>query len=177
MDIHFKFSLQYEKALNPEGGVTAFEERCSKMKAFWDEELYNIKKIFEEITGLKFADKIIPCYLNSVFTISDPLSLKIEDIDDMKDNLLHELCHVLFMQNTLSKNKGWQEMLEAYKDEPFVTQVHSAIHALHYLVTKELRPERLENIMNYSKKQTYIKAWEIVNEKTPQYFIDLITKK
>ena len=177
MNIQFKFSKPYEKTLNPKADPSTYreiEEKLEVMTTFWNTEGGKIEKTFKEVTGLEFTDEIIPCYLNSQASLSDPLSLRVVDILDMKDNLIHEFCHVFFRQNHSKISKGWEAMFSVYSNEPFLTKVHIGVHALHYLVVEKLMPERLSNIVNYSKKPTYVKAWEIVKKETPQKIVDLI---
>lgn len=134
------------------------------MSEFWKENGEAIEQTVIEITGLSFVENSIKCYLNTQFSISDPLSLKIENIEDMKDNLIHELIHVLFTQNEFGKTEKWQNLMEMYKNEEGLTKVHIPVQRIHYLITKKLFPTRLTAIVEYTRHSAYIKAWNLIKD-------------
>lgn len=127
----------------------------------------NILKTIEDVTGLKFGKKPISVILGDE-SRSSPLTVKVEDPDDMIDNLIHELIHVIFTRNYKGKfKKKWNSLMDTYvgfnKLNP-VTARHIPVHAVHYLVTKKIRPHRIKNIKSYSEHPDYIKSWKIVEK-------------
>lgn len=180
MNIKFKFSLPYEKALmliKPKLEVVdsfrdakkhLIKSRIRALERFWATGAVEIA--LNKITSLKFKENVV-CYLNSARNMSDPLSIKIEDLKDMQDNLIHELIHVLLTQNNIGKKKGWKKIQDKYKNENQVTRRHILIHAIHELVTKEIRPSRLERIQKYSKNPYYINSWKIVKKEGAENLI------
>lgn len=167
MDIKFKYSIQYEKTLNPE--IADLKDsfvsvRIDYMNSFWSEYRDTIINQFKELTGLSFNEESLICYLNSKISLSDPLSLKMEDFYNMRDNLIHELTHVLLTQNNISESKGWKNMQKDFRKEYPATRTHIIIHSIHQNITKIVFPARIYNVENYSSLFSYTRSWEIVNE-------------
>ena len=161
MDIKFTFSIPYQKSLSDKEVVFP-TEILEQMDAFWKENKEIIQSGLEQITGLQFNPEKITCYLNTEFSISDPFSLRIEDIEDMKDNLIHELIHILMTQNEFSKSKRWKDLMDYYKDESPATKVHIIVHRVHYILYHtRLRRDRIQNITGYSERDAYVRAWQI----------------
>lgn len=175
MDIRFIFSPQYENVLNPDGKnsreALAYP-RISALKKFWSTTGEDIEFAFMKATQLSFEPDAIKCYLNSKASLSDPLSLRIENITDMRDNLIHELAHVILTQNNIGKTKGWKKLQEDFKDESPITRTHILVHAIHLIITKQLFPRRKKAIENYSIHPAYKRSWEIVNEEGEWNLLD-----
>lgn len=160
MDITFKYSYPFQSSLSSESGDFPVYELQS-MKDFWAIKGQEIVDSLKEITGLSYIEKSLTCYLNFQFSVSDPLCLKIEDIKDMEDNLVHELIHVLLSQNEIGLTQKWKDLMEKYKEESQLTKVHIIIHRIHYLLAQRLFPERINLIQIYSQKPAYKRAWEL----------------
>lgn len=161
MDIKFKFTSQFQTSLSNKEVIFPVEE-IKGLNNFWLTFGSKVEEAFKEVTGLSFLEKIIPCYLNSEFSVSDPLCLKIEKIDDMIDNLIHELIHVILTQNKIGETEKWKNLMEQFKEEVPLTKVHVIIHAIHQKVYEKLGfTERINVIQNNSVKPPYIRAWEI----------------
>lgn len=167
MNIEIKYSHIYEQELNPEASALShakIDEAENALVEFWKKNGSSIKKTLEHVTGLSFHKAVIPVYLNSSKIFSDPLTLKIEDTRDMQDNLVHELIHVLLIQNKTGELPGWKTLMERYKEKEPAVKVHIVVHAIHILVAQTLFPDRIERIKSYSTFPTYRKSWEIVDE-------------
>jgi len=175
MKIQFTFSVQFNTSLTKRDVLYPAKE-IEAMNLFWETCGQDIEKILTKITRLSFVEKSIKCYLNSEFSISDPLSLKIENIEDMKDNLIHELIHVLLTGNDFGETSQWKAVMEEYKEEPTATRIHVVVHRIHYLVTQKLFPNRLEAIVNYSKNPKYIRAWNIIKNPEKVDNLMILTK-
>jgi hypothetical protein len=163
MYIKFTFSKPFQFSLT-KTEVDFPAQKIVEMNEFWASHGEDIQNALFNVTGCMFQSGSITCYLNSEFCVSDPLCLKIEGYEDMKDNLIHELIHVLLSQNNVGETSEWKALMEEYKDEPFPVRVHIAIHRIHYLVTKRLFPDRVGHIMSYSTKPAYVRAWKIATE-------------
>ena len=167
MKIEFKYSHIYELRLNPSAKMMLSKRittSITKMEDFWEKEGSRIEKTLTSITGLNFTRQTIPCYLNSSQSFSDPLTLQIEKVDDMYDNLAHELVHVILTQNSKKIDKKWKAFFGRFKDEVFTTRVHIAVHAIHLLLAKSIFPNRVSRIRSYSKFRAYVRSWEIVEK-------------
>ena len=176
MDIKFIHSIPYEKALNKEianlKGVFVMK-KTQAMNSFWDKYGDKIVETLEKSIELSF-DKTAPvkCYLNSTASLSDPLSIKFEDVNDMRDNLIHELAHIILTQNNIGETKGWKKLQKDYTNEHPATRTHILVHAIHLIVTKRLFPSRKTKIQNYSKMPAYIRSWEIVEQEGEWNLLD-----
>lgn len=176
MNIKFKYQHIYEQRLNPKAAILSsekIEEGVALMDVFWKERGASVEMAMKEVTGLNFKQSSIVCYLNSTMSFSDPLTLAIEDAADMYDNLVHELIHIILMDNEEAL-LGWQAMFERYKTEPRITKTHIGIHAIHELVALKIFPHRMERIKSYSKNPEYVRSWEIVNKDGAENIIAFI---
>lgn len=174
MDIKFKYSHVYQTTLSPKAElipIKKIEASTAFMDAFWKSFGPSIEEILKEITGLSFTEKEITCYLVSDQTFSDPLTLKIENIEDMQDNLVHELMHVFLSGNQIGKTDGWKALFERFDGEFNATKIHLTIHSLHLLITQKLFPDRIKDIKSYSVWPAYVKSWEIVEEEGAENII------
>jgi len=137
-----------------------------KLRDFWATKGEEIENVLKEITGLSFLEDIT-VHLNDEYSKSYPiLRLKIEDYDDMIDNLIHELIHILLTHNEVGQTDKWETIMEKYKDEPQLTKVHIVVHKIHYLLTQKLFPTRTDAIQNYSRMPEYVRSWELaLNDK------------
>ncbi len=165
MNINFKYSGIYESRLK---GFNYFkkDETLSRKEAFkiidrfelvWKKEEKRIFNAIEKITGYTFKNKKMDCWLNSRATFSDPLSIRLENIEVMVDNLLHELIHVIYSQNIKTIDKKWlkqqKQIKKIFSKSDFsmapVCTNHVPIHAAQILITKIVRPKRLQQIVSY----------------------------
>lgn len=122
-----------------------------------------------KITGLKWKDKKIICYvLSDCRPFSDPLTVPVyRDKNYFIDVLTHELIHQIFTQDESKKSeKTWKYFRRKYKNESFVTRIHIPLHAMHWHIYKKLfSEERLKrDIALASRFPDYKKAWEIVEK-------------
>lgn len=163
MKIKFVFSPQFEFGfIDSKKEVALPEFEIKELDTFWKENGENIEKTLKDITGLSFKEEKLLCLLNTKSSISNPIIfLQIENIDDMKDCLIHELIHQLTLQNEYVKTEGWQNLMRMYAKYHFLVKVHIAIHRIHYLLAKKLFPERVERLIHYSTLPRYIKSWDI----------------
>lgn len=170
MDITFTISEKDKDS-------TEFIQAAKQMSQFWREHGKEIEEGLEKITKLQFQEKHISCEINPDRSKSEPsVTLKYEDVEDMKDNLIHELIHTLFNQNYVSVIKErWDRFFrEMYQDEEPVTRTHIIIHAVHALLYETFRPERMPNIKNFSVDKNYQRSWVIAKELGYQNVVNLI---
>jgi hypothetical protein len=180
MKINFKYSGQYNMAL--EGAFAIPSSRIDKaildMENFWKNNYSKIKEELFNITGLIFHDIVIDCYINSVTSFSDPLSIKIDKAKVMENTLVHELIHVLLTQNyELGIKKQWDSFMKKYDEYNILTRSHIAVHAIHYALAKKIFPDRIHEIIHATNHPDYVVAWNIVLDKEPENIIKEIFKK
>jgi hypothetical protein len=176
MNLKFNLSHQYEMALVKGDLNIPWKEysfKQSQMTGWWSKNENKINMALYDVAKLKFKSDILVCYLNSKITVSDPLSLKFEDVEDMKDNLIHELIHILLTQNYSKIRKTWDKFYsKSYQEESPATRTHMAVHSIHYLVTQNIRPGRIKHIKTYSLDKDYIRSWELVDTIGPDSIIN-----
>lgn len=175
MKINFIFSPQYQDVLGHEREYLASQvnDAVEHMRLFWDAQGEKIEQSFKKHIGLSFTQNEIPCYLNFEVSISDPLSLEITpDKERMENNLIHELCHVLFTYNFGTNDEFCNKWMEYYKasDEPRLTKSHIPVHALHFLVSKDIFPER--DVTYDSVKPEYKASWDFVLKQSPEKVLE-----
>jgi hypothetical protein len=181
MKITFTFSRQYENAVNHADNILTYEKTnvlISQLDAFWSKMGPDIEKMYLELSGLHFISSEIQCYINSQFSISDPFSIRAEDINDMKNNIIHELVHVLLIQNeavsNVFKNKWNFYYKTHYQSETPLTRTHIPIHAIHYLIAKKYMPDQINRIKSYTQHPDYLRSWQIVDNETPEIIVTKI---
>lgn len=181
MRINFTFSIPFERSLNNqislEDQISLVQEdvqiKIEMLKVFWSKYGQMVEDILEDITGCKFKEEKIDCYLNSRISVSHPFCLKFNSDDErMKDTVVHELIHILFKQNNLASSRGAQMFKSDFENEHVLTYNHIILHAIHLIIAKRLFPERVERIQQ-KKNPHYLRSWEIVN----QYGAENLVKK
>jgi len=177
MKIKFIFSNQYEQVIarNP----VSFQDAIKSLKSIerlWDYNGKNIENELFNITGLKFIENEVTCYVNSRASFSDPFSLKISDPNTMLDNLTHELIHVILTQNYKSIEEKMVTFHKKYSLEVFLTRIHVLVHAIHIILAEKIFPNRVSKIHGYANTKEYRRAWNIVDETGPQVIVDKVFK-
>lgn len=181
LSITFKYSRPFQSSIVNKDSMPDIDEvkkSISSLKKFWSESEEDVCRTLQEITGLSYKGDSITCYINTEFSVSDPLCLKIQEIDKMKKTLIHELIHVLFTQNYECGNeefiKKWDAYRASYPEESFLTRAHIALHSTQHLLTQKLFPDHIKDLEYDSKKEDYIRSWDIVLEETPEKIVEMI---
>lgn len=110
MKINFIYSPPYDELLSEMSNILFSDEQIIELREYtqkltleWRKTERKIIKEIESTAGLKFK-KNVDCFVvkNMGFkAISNPLTLKFnKNIDQLKADLIHELIHVLFLQNS-----------------------------------------------------------------------------
>ncbi len=157
-DIEFRYSFVYSEMIdeddNPnEKKIYSFMESLEKE---WNKKGKNVLKEIGKISGLKWQEKKIICYVvEKTVPFSDPLTLPIyDDLSFAIDILTHELIHQIYIQgdNLKKAEKSWNFFKKKYKDENWNTIIHIPLHAMHSKIYIELfREERLIRNINKFK--------------------------
>jgi len=109
MKINFKYSMPYDEMLSSMKGEELSSSQnviaktyIKELKGFWEKENERVVNAIEKASGLRFK-KDVDCYVVSDMTfeaISHPFTLKMcLDFKRLKGILIHELLHILFVQN------------------------------------------------------------------------------
>lgn len=91
-----------------------FNNAINEYKSIWNEEGESIVKSIEEISKLKFKNEDIEAEIFEGISISHPLRLRASYSGDVKKaTLIHELLHILFVDNDIKIEGG---SLEIHKE-------------------------------------------------------------
>ncbi len=165
--------------------ILNFKQRVEKL---WKRKGVKILKELSKISGLKWEEKEIDCYLvGGGISFSDPLTVSISKLSakEFLKTLTHELIHRLFCQRQNRKRckKAWQWIWRRYKKESPITKIHIPLFAIYSLFLlkfygkKELKRE-LRKIKSYIwKRKDYLKAWEIVQTQGPLKILEKFKKR
>lgn len=161
-----------------------------KIKKEWDKNGDDILRYMEQISGLKWKENKIICYvikMSEFGPISDPLTIPIQlrfkkeiftlTIERFFDMLTHELIHNLFIQNEDKLDRYFDNLInKKYKNLSQNTAIHVPVHAIHKeIFDKFFEKRRFEDeIEACSYYPEYKKAWDIVlNEGNEKIIEDL----
>ena len=166
MKIKFIYSSLYEQRISGKKPAVPFDIAQTKLKkldVYWKRHGKRIEQALYKVVGLKFKEDMI-CYINSQQTFSEPLSIDVSyEFEDIRDNLIHELIHVLLTQNISIMQKAMSSFHDEYKQYNFTTRVHIIIHAIHSKIADLIMPDRQSAIKNFSKHTDYVESWKIVD--------------
>jgi hypothetical protein len=149
----------------------------AKIEPIWRKKEKTILKTISEISGLKWTEKAVICYVIGFGRcFSDPLTVRLyENKDDFIDTLTHEMIHQMHIQN-IKKSLKWKKYLQGkYNNESIITRNHIFLHSVHYhLYLKLFNKKRLNRDINFCKKvrvEDYVRSWQIVQKETPEAII------
>jgi len=152
-----------------------------KINKLWEKDEEKVLKELSKITGIKWEEKIIKCYVvGQCIPFSDPLTLSLYRRSDyFIDVLTHELIHRLFCQSIKGTKKAWEHIHKNYKNYPHKVRIHIILHAIHtHVFLKFFGEQRLEReIRIMSKLSDYKQAWDIVKKEGYQNIINGFKEK
>jgi hypothetical protein len=140
-----------------------------RIEPLWRKDEKKILTELSKITGLKWSDKFIYCYIvGRCRPFSDPLTIRVyKKPNRFIDILNHELIHQLFMQkgNYEYSRKAWNHIHKKYKNETFTTQIHIPLYAIYTQTYLKLYNKRrlLDEVRNTTYPE-YKRALEIVGK-------------
>ncbi len=155
-------------------------EFIKQLKKEWAKYERAILSYIEELTGLKWKKAEIDCYVIKIspfYSISQPLTIPIQvevgtevytlSLDRYVDMLIHEIIHVLFVQNYKETDRYFDHLLKGeYKGEKFNATIHIPVHAIHKKIfLKFFDEKRLKQEIEACKYYPdYYRSWEIVEK-------------
>ena len=155
-----------------------------KIEKTWKKDEKKVLKEISKITGLKWKEKYIYCYIVSEgnFALSDPMTLPIyKKPAAFIDLLVHELVHRIFVpeENFQKSKKAWKYIYRKYKNETERTKIHIVIHAIHnHIYLKLYNEKRLKRDIQWAAPhRDYRRAWEIVQKEGYQKIIEEFRKR
>lgn len=147
-----------------------------KAEKIWKEDYKKILKEISKISGLKWKEKRIICYVIGVGRpFSDPLTIRTygKNVKKFVETLTHEMIHQIQIQNHNLFMKWWKYVLEKYKKYSMITKMHILLSAIHWKLLEKLEDKKAvkKEIKKYDKEIDYKQSWEIVQEETPEKII------
>lgn len=110
----------------PESDNPIFEKAAKEYANIWRTEGEKIKATIENVSGLKFKEKIINGLTFGDVSYSVPLQLQSNiSAEHKKGTLIHELCHRLLVGNNVRFNFG-------YDDPNWNLEVHKQVDLILY---------------------------------------------
>lgn len=148
-----------------------------KAERLWRKVENKILTEISKATKLKWKERRVICYVIGVGRpFSDPLTLRVfaNDFDRFIDTLTHEMIHQIFIQNNKKYMKWSKYVSKTYTDEQRATKTHILLSAVHWkMFLKLFNKKRLDNeIKRYQRDIDYKRAWEIVEEETPNKILN-----
>lgn len=190
LKIDFIYSPVYDRtfcgllnAKQKEEKIRRFIDSLSKKKRY----ILRICKAIEKATGLRFK-KDVRCYIVSDTLwrgFSDPLTIKLTNINEFIGILIHELIHVISVQNK-NRMKIINKLLEKRFKLPIHTRVHIWVNIIDAkvkraigfkYVIKKTKKKKLKRRYKADLVKSYKIAREIAKEIEPQLPESNILKK
>ncbi len=181
--VDFRYSWVYDEKFKKKTADYPSEKTIlnyiNKVKKLWAIHESKILNELSKISGLKWKEKKIVCYIISRgYPFSDPLTIPIFERYPLWfiDTLTHELIHQLFIQkgNEERAKKSWNFFYKKYKKESRTTRIHIPLHAIHsHIYLKFFDRKRLEkDIKIMSRHKDYKRSWGIVKKEGYQNIIN-----
>jgi len=198
--IEFRWSFIYQEEIhllknekyNRDVWEKYVESFIHKLKKEWNKNGYDILKYMEQITGLKWKENKIICYvikMSEFGPISDPLTIPIQlkhkkniftlTTKRFFDILIHELIHNLFIQNKDKLSKYFDSLInKKYKNLSWNIAIHVPVHAIHKEIFDKFFEKRRfkEEIEACSYYPEYKKAWDLVISEGSKKIIEDLRK-
>ncbi len=161
--------------------IDTIEKYISKIKPLWKEHEKKILIGLSKITGLKWKEERIICYIIGYGRcFSDPLTVKLfKNKNDFIDTLTHELIHQIQFQNDNKLKKWWKFVYKRYRKESRLTKNHILLHAIHSRLMLDLFGEKRlkREIKNSQKFPDYKRSWDIVEKEGYENIIKEFKKR
>lgn len=156
-----------DKGLTYPSAKEIFHE-IEKIKPLWGKIESEVLKAISRITGLKWKEKDITCYVIGYGrSFSDPLTIRLHETPELFiDTLVHEMIHQIQIQNNDLAKKWYSYLDKVHNNETNLTKNHIIVHAIHKKIYLELfNEDRLKLDIKTSQNDVdYARSWEIVEK-------------
>ena len=169
--LRFNYSWIYDKQIHwwkkskyDEDSYKKVNNYIKRLEKEWKELDKKVFDVISKVSGLKWKNKNIECYVVSdlVYPFSSPLTITIHtNISHQIEIIIHELIHNIWIQNEDGvKFKDYRK----YGKLNFNVKIHILVHAIEKEVLLRLFIEKRTKkyIKWYDKFPDYKKAWDIV---------------
>jgi len=180
--IEFRYSMVYD-------GIWKFKNKPYKfmlnytksIEKFWRKKEKKVLIEIQKITGLKWKEKVVRCYIiTNGRCFSDPLTIiYFKDKSRFIDTLVHEMIHQIQIQGGKNFRKWLNYLYKRYPNEDRLTYAHIFLHAVHKKIYLKLfNKKRLDrDIKICNKYPGYKRAWEIVEKEGYENIIKEFRKR
>ena len=182
MKVNFFYSEPYDRMLTdmlgnpfPNEQPIIIKKYQKNLESYWKKEENKIIKEIEKISNLKCKSNA-NCYIvNNMFydAISNPFTIRIEkDFGRMKSILIHELIHILFVQNSSKLIK----LIEEVPERQHSYKVHFPLLLIHRKVLEKLYGKSyFQKQLKYDNELTELKPlWHHINILYPKFNKDIV---
>ncbi len=166
----FIYSKIYDSLFGETGNEADIKAKIRKFAEFFENKEDSIFSEMEQQSEMKWILKPKVCYICPNLPlrgISSPLSLKLlDDFDEMLITLIHELSHVIILQNnTGTKDALLNKLKKKYPAESNKTLIHIPVINLCNKTIKSLFPNLYKkSIAFHIKIKSTKRAQKILNE-------------
>jgi hypothetical protein len=121
----------------PEYDNPKFEKAAKEYAKLWKEEGERITKTIEEVSGLKFKERIINAIVYDRISMSHPLQLQTGlSLKEKRGTIAHEICHRLLWSNKIK----WEDIKGKHG---FRLLTHRPLDLILYDILVELYGEKV----------------------------------
>jgi len=155
LKVYFVYSHPYDRTFcellntkQKEKEIRRFINSLNKKKKY----ISRICKAIEKATGLKFR-KDVRCYVVSDTLwkgFSDPLTIRLANMNEFINVLIHELIHVISVQN-----KNRMKILNKLIERRFNLPLHTRVHI--WVNIADMKVKRAIGFKNFIKKKKVLK--------------------
>lgn len=183
MKVSFEYAGIYDevlsemsrKKLEPNQSKEA-EEITKRFKMYWQIKEKKIISSIEKNSKLKFKRKEIKCYFVNhlaYHAISNQLTIRISGtMEDMRDILIHELIHNIFIDN---EKQVIPLIKRTYEDEDFSFKIHVPVLLIERAVTEQIFGQKYFKTFEQKDRMMNFKfEWPEVDKIYTRYKGDII---
>ncbi len=184
MKIKFEYSIPYDRMLTIMSLNDYDEKQKDEIKDYifglsesWNNVEKRVIKSIERASGLKFKEDAT-CYVvknMADYAISHPLTLKIEkNLERAKVVLMHELIHILFVQNEKAE-KLLECLSKKYPKQSLYFKVHLPLFLVQRKVIEEVFGQAYFNkVLKDEVKLEEGYIWKDANALYPKFKKDVV---
>ena len=168
--VEFRYSMVYDRIwMKGEPKSREFMLKyINDVAKLWRKKENKILYEMQKITGLKWKEKRIICYVNSRGrSFSEPLTVIYnKDKNDFVDTLTHEMIHQIQIQGAKNFPEWVGYLKRKYPNGNPIFLRHILLHAVHKRLFLELFDKKRLNreIKSHQPYPDYKRAWDVVEE-------------
>jgi len=155
---------------------------AAKLNEIWHKHYNNkIFKLISQVSGLRWKRTELDAWVvQEVIPFSHPMTLEYrEDISKQVETIIHELCHIILIQNFDKAKKAEKEILSKFKKENSIVRAHLLVYSIEIPVLEKLFNKAevnrlLERTKSFWRGESYWRSVQLVIKYTPTYFLKML---